>query len=352
MAMTLEELKAENAKAEAAAKPENTNEELETEASPQAAEEESETQVDETETAEQAEDAESETEEVAEDESDEWMQSDSHESQAEKKFTDGDIGKAKAKLRAKLEKRHDGEVEKLKQEIESLKGQLTQSSAAKSLQKPKREDFFDSDDPESAYEDALLAWQKADLKAEISAEQAASQTQQQNLSYIRETEKAVDQHYERAIKLAEKSDISAEQYQTADFRVRSMIESLYPNAGDAITDGLIANLGEGSEKVFYNLGVNQARLGELRSRLERDKTGVSAAMYLGQLKAELNSPRKRKTTAPKPSPNLDGDVGKTDEARFKALKKKYDAAHKSGDMQTAFNIRREARKAGALTRDW
>jgi len=166
----------------------------------------------------------------------------------------------------------------------------------------------------------------------------------------------VDKHYERAVKLSEESGITAEMYQNADFRLRSMVESVFnpdrsnDGAGDAIVDALIANLGDGSEKVMYNLGVNSSRLQELKTRFENDRSGVSASIYIGQLNAELSAPKKRKTNSPKPAPNVKGD--KHEKAQTKAYKKAYDDADKKGDTQARFNARREARKAGVDTSNW
>ena len=343
--MTLDELKAANAEQEAAAEVENVAEELDTESPPQADEVEEDAETVEDELEETTEDAESEEEETGEDDTEDWMQSDSHESQAEKKFTDGDIGKAKAKLRAKLEKRHEDEVEKLRAELEALKG----GKRAEPLAKPKREDFYDEDDPDEAYFDALTDWKLKTHQAEVKAETQSAELTRKQQEVQQATAKAVDQHYERAVGLSAKSGISAELYQSADYKVRQMVESLYPGAGDNITDALIASMGDGSEKVMYNLGINESRLGELRTRLEQDKNGIKAAIFLGQLNERLSAPQKRKTNAPKPAADAHGDVQAINQ---KALKKKYDAASKSGNTQAAFDARREARKAGVDTSNW
>ena len=142
------------------------------------------------------------------------------------------------------------------------------------------------------------------------------------------------------MKLAEKSGISADMYQSADRKVRQAIDSVFNGAGDDITDALIANLGEGSEKVMYSLGVNSTRLNELRSRLQSDPSGVKAAIYLGQLNAELKAPMKRKTTAPKPPPEVNGDAKASTSVRN--LQKRYSEAQRTGNVQAAYNIKKEA----------
>ena len=346
MAQTLEELKAANAEAEAAAEDENATDETEADDSPQEEETEEENEAVEETTEEPDEDAETETEDTEETDTDDWMQSDTPKSQAEKKFTDGDIGKAKAKLKAKLVNR-DSEIEKLKAELEAAK---TSRPKAEGLVKPKRDDFEDSEDPDEAFVEALADWKVKTAQAELQATQASEATARQRKEQALEIASSVDQHYERAAELSAKSGISAEQYQSADGVFREMIESVYPQAGDAIADALISNMGKGSEKVVYNLGINQTKRAELKALLEADKNGLKASIYLGKLTEQLSAPNKRKTQAPTPAKAIKGDA--IENASLKVLKKKYNAAHKTGNAQAAFDVKREAKKAGADTSNW
>ncbi len=350
MAQTLAELKAENAKAEEEAA-----------SQPQAEAEETEVIEDELEQDKSEEVAEPVDDESSDDESEdqakadialeEWMQSDEPESQAEKKFTDSDIGAAKAKLRAKLESKHNGELDKLKEKIAKLESGQTQAPVQPTIKaKPKRSDYDNADDPDEAFFEALTDWKVEQVEAKREAQQATENTQAQQQAQLKQVEAAVDQHYERALKLSQKSNISPEAYQATQLKVRQEIESIFPKAGDHTTDVLIANLGEGSEKVFYNLGVNQARLDTLKQKLTTDKSGLSAAVYLGKLAAELNAPQKKRTNAPKPAARLSGDA--VNAGKFGVVKKKYDKAIAAGDTNKAFKLRSEARKGGADTANW
>ncbi len=337
MAQSLKELKEENAKAEEEAA--NT---------PQVVEEEIEEEAVEVETEELEEVAEPVEGEEEETETEDWMQSDEQTSpDADKKFTDSDVAAAKRKLRAKLEKKDD-ELSVLRAEVEKLKGGPAPAQVASA--KPTRDAFYDAEDQDAAYIEALTDWKLENVQAEQRSTNANAEVTRQHEEFKRVTDKAVDQHYERAVDLADKSGISAELYQSSDMRVRQMIESVFPQAGDVITDAMIASLGEGSERVFYNLGVNKSRLGELKSRLVQDNTGVKAAMYLGQLNAELAAPQKRKTNARKPATIVKGDAQSS--AKLKASEKKYAEAHKVGDTSKAFRIKREAKKAGIDTTTW
>lgn len=283
-------------------------------------------------------------------ETEDWMKPDDDQtssSNGEKKFGDTDIAAAKRKLRAKLEAKHESEAEKLKQRIKELEQRQGQQP---DLQKPKREDFYDKPDPDEAYAEAVAEWKWEQKNAESQAERAAREAERQRLERLQEVSQGVDSHYTRAVKLAEESGISAEMYQSADFRVRQAVDAVFEGAGDSITDALIANLGEGSERVFYNLGVNKARLSQLQDLLKTDRTGIKAAVFLGSLKSELTAPQKRKSNAPKPAPVAEGDAAQSN--RAKALKSKYDKAHAAGDSQAAFNAKREARQAGVDTNQW
>lgn len=330
---TLEELKAENAADDA-----------ETEESPQESEEKAEEAGDEKSEEETEETAESEEEETEEAESEAWMQTD--EEADDKKFTDNDVAAAKNKLRAKLERKHDSEMEELQEENRRLKSQ----GSSQDLKEPKRDDFADAEDPETAYQDARADWRYTKRRATEQTEAAASETKQQQESTKKEVNLAVDQHYVRATELAEKSGIKPEMYQSADLTVRQAIDSVFPNSGDMITDSLIASLGEGSEKVFYHLGVNKAKLAEFKNLLTSDKSGIKAASYLGSLRSELIAPNKRKTNAPAPAKNANGD--KQTNASERALKKAYDKADQAGDVQARFDARKAAKAEGVDVSTW
>jgi hypothetical protein len=344
MAQTLEELKAENAALEAANEDETTIPPQEVEEDAEEAPEVEAAEVEEEESGEVAEPNEDETTKT---EAEDWMQSDNPESQADKKYSGTDLGNAKAKLRAKLEKKHNSEVEELKAENERLK---QHQSPAPVKARPTREQFNDADDPEEAFLDAHTDWKLE----QNTAKQAASTTQAEVKRRQAETSanisKAVDQHYERASELADKSGISPEAYQASDLVLRQAVESVFPGGGDAITDALLASLGPGSEKVGFNLGVNAQKRAEFIQLLRDDPTGIKAGMYLGRQSEKLNAPSKRKTNAPKPAAQISGDAAAT--SKVNAAKKKYDAAHKRGDLSEAFKIKRAAKREGANTLTW
>lgn len=347
MAMSLEQLKEENARVEAEAgkSPQDTEQEDEAGAA--------ETETEATTTAESG-------ESVTEDqvEAEPWMQSgdddetDTESHDSEKKFTDGDMAATRRKFKGKLTGVKK-ENEELQKRIEALeKGHSPAAAPASATQavtvqaKPQEEDF----ETVAEYVDALTDWKIANSAATQHAETEKQAQQRRIKDYEEQRDSAVEKHYERAVELAGKSKIAPEAYQEADRRVRLMAEEIFPEGGDAVIDDLIAKLGDGSEKVMFNLGVNTKRRSELRTKLKDDPSGLSASMYLGQLKMELSLPGKRRSTAPDPADDVKGDV-KMSEAH-RQLKRKYDAAHRDGNLQKAIDIKRQAKQAGADTSTW
>jgi hypothetical protein len=333
MAQSLAELKEENAV-----------EEVKTEAAPQVAEEEAEIEAVDAGSEEVKEVAESPDDEPGEAETEDWMRTDED---VDKKFTDQDIAAAKNKFKAKLERKHDEEMQDLRAENARLK---SGPQSVEAQPKPTRDQFYDAVDPDEAYLDAVLDWKQdqSSAKGAVQANQAEAVRRQD--AHQQEVNTSVDQHYERAVSLATESGISSELYQSADMNVRSAIEAVLPKQGDAVTDLLIANLGEGSEKVFYNLGVNETNRNKLSELLRTDPGGLKAAMYLGSLKAELTAPSKRTTNTRKPAANASGDTAPTGDD--KSFKQKYDKANKSGDTQSAFTARMNAKQAGVNVTTW
>lgn len=288
---------------------------------------------------------ETDTEASTEDETDsddntDWMKSDDESD--DKKFTDADIGRAKAKFKAKLEKQHKSEVDTLKAENEALK--KASSTTVTDIKMPSRDDYLDEDEPDTAFMIALAKYNQDVANAESQAALQSNQLKEQQAAQNIKIKQGVDEHYERVVTLAEKSGISDEQYRGAELQVRQLVDDLYPDAGDALVDAFIAKVGVGSEKVFYNLGVNTKKRMQFKAALENDPTGIEASMFLGELKSTLNTPNKRKSNAPEPAAEMKAD--KHENSSTKGLRREYEKASESRDMQAMFNIRRKAKAAG------
>tara|TARA_R110000803_G_scaffold166755_2_gene230023 strand:- start:5479 stop:6615 length:1137 start_codon:yes stop_codon:yes gene_type:complete len=282
--------------------------------------------------------------ESKDDAADDWMLDDKGEApDPEKKFTNTDA--------KHIRQKYKGTIDDLKAENEELKKQQAAPADVKpdlsDLKEPLRSDFK---------EDLAYLEARQDYKSEITRreqqtrDQARDYTQQKNTQQAN-TNRAVDEHYVRADVLVQKSGIAPEKYQQADTLVRQALEASFPDAGDAIVDSLIARLGPGSEKVIFNLGVNKARREELIAKFTEDSSGIAAAIYLGDLKAQLAVPGRKSSTAPKPAAHVGGD-GKPEGGQKRALLKAYRSAHTKSDGQAAFNIKKKAKAAGIDTSEW
>lgn len=255
-------------------------------------------------------------------------------------------------LRGEL-KEKDSELEDLKKQVEVLKADKTPQvdTSIKPLVKPTREQFDYDDD---AYDAAIEKYydDKFDQKLNshsINANQKSQQdAQQQALESAKQ--KSLDDHYERAAKLVSQGKVTEESFKGADTVVRMTLEKMYPGQGDSSTDALISTLdglGEGSEKVMYQLGVNPSKMHELQSKLTADPSGMLACAYLGQLQSQVQTPSKRRSQAPAPSSKADGEgvyAGKGG-----SLQKAYDKAEGSQERLT---LKREAKLKGIDVSKW
>lgn len=338
---TLEQLKAENAETEV-----KIDESL-----PKAEEVETEEEAGEEVAEEEDSPGEGDQPETGETEPEAWMQTEEQTSDDDDKTVPlGALTSVRAKLKGRIGER-DEEIERLRAENESLKQghQAPAQETATAADMPKLEDH-DYDD--AKYQQAMTAWMAQQVQSQVAkATQASTQTAAQAEAQ-KSMEQAVDNHYQRAAKLAEESGITAELYQGADMAVRQAIESVRPKQGDQVADYFISQLGEGSEKVMYFLGRNKAAQDKLRSSLITDPSGISAALYLGELKSTVASPQKRVSRAPKPATEIKGDESGTVSNQAKRLLAKYKAAHKQGGGQAAYNAKKEAKAAGVDTSDW
>jgi hypothetical protein len=297
------------------------------------------------------------TVEEIEDEEEESAESEDVESWMQEEVAtpdDGDSGfkpnreaaAVRKKLKAKLHEKDD-ELESLKAEIERLKSGSTTAPQTE-LKRPKLEDF---DYDEEAYNAAMDDYYDKRVDTKLESKQSVQQQREAAERQKKALEEAVDRHYTRAAKLVEEGKVSEEKYTQADRAVRESFERIAKGNGDKIVDSLIKtldSLGEGSEKVFYQLGVNPAKMQEVANLFATDPTGLSTVAYLGKLQASIQSPTKRKSSAPAPSPELKGS-GST-KTPGEALLKRYKKA--GNNVQARLDIKREAKRQGIDTRNW
>jgi len=351
--MSLDDLRAEVEAEEAdtdAQTDENAEVETETEQAPQASDDEKATKAADDETQETETDAESGLETGEKPEVESWMDGDDHAPEAGKAFSNNDMAGLRKKLQAKADRKIEGkdsEIEKLRLENEALRS--NRPAANEQLTRPKREDFYESDDQDEAFTDALVDYKIAKQKAEYTAETASSNAEMLAVKRQRVISSGESEHYDRALKLVVDSKISAEKYQGADLAFRQAIDEIVPGGGDNITAGLVNALGEGSEKVIFNVGINQQRLNKIKDLLINDPSGLSLMSHLSDKKNKLTF-SKSKTSTPAPAPDINGDV--TDSAGEKAMIKQFKSAENSGDPQKMMDILSTGRRKGYKTKTW
>jgi len=249
----------------------------------------------------------------------------------------------KRKLKGQISER-DEEIEQLKLENAELSKHkpITETT----LVRPKRDDF----DTDEEFDEALDIYNQSRTTEAINRTRIEDDKKAEQIQAQDKLTEAVDGHYERAETLVEESGIKPEIYKAADTTVRQAVEAITPNLGDVIVDQVISILGEGSEKVIYFLGRNKTALAKFQSLLASDKSGMKAAVYLGQEKQRLTNPVKLRSNAPDPVTNIKGDVPLTGAAA--KFKKTYDAAHGKNNLQQAYNAKKEARAAGVDVSQW
>lgn len=291
-------------------------------------------------------------------ETESWMQAEEPETSDDDKS--GFVPNHEAAKRRKQAKALRGELSDVKDENQELKERIAALEAGSAPKESKSNDLeprptreqFDYDD--DAYDAAIDAWNdkrfevKLNAYSQTSQQQSQKEAQQQAISEA--LTKNVNSHYERAQKLVDDGKVNAESYQNADKMFRLEMDSIFKGEGHQVTDNLIStlsSLGDGSEKVIYQLGVNQAKMSELKSRLMNDPSGLSAMAYLGQLQSSIQTPTKKRSQAPRPGAKVDGETGSSGKAG--AIHKEYS---KSTDIQHRISLKRQARKQGVDVSNW
>ena len=252
----------------------------------------------------------------------------------------------KQKLKGRLSSQND-ELTRLREENAQLKaGQRTQQSSKPPV-RPKENDF----ETLAEFDKALADYDQKMVDFRLQAANQKNAAQQMQLAAKAKLEEAVDGHYTRAAKLIQDNGIDTEVYQQADQTVREAIETLMPGRGDLVTDQIISVLGEGSEKVMYYLGRNKNALNELKTLLVEDPTGLKSSLYLGQQRERLLNNKQRLSKAPAPGKKVKGDATPTS-AQEKSLLKKRRAAVKAGNIQLAYDIKKQAKQEGIDVSTW
>lgn len=256
----------------------------------------------------------------------------------------------KHKLKARLSEKDD-ENARLKARIAELEagGVMNQQQVMQQEIEPPSMDLY-FDDP-AAYAKAQKEYYNNLVRQHLSNQASTAQQQQQQQLVQQQLEKALDSHYERAQKLVDGGIISPDVYRSAEQSFRQSLHQITGN-GDAAADLIISRLGDGSEKIVTHLGINKSAMAMLQKHLAEDQTGLSASVYLGELKARFSGVATSKLSkAPAPETHVKA-TAPTGTATSESLKRAYQSAHKSGDSQKAFNLRQQARAQGINVSNW
>jgi tetratricopeptide (TPR) repeat protein len=255
----------------------------------------------------------------------------------------------KQKLKGRLTDK-DEEMERLRKENEALKSGVTTQVAPTLKELPKRpkENDFDTI---LEYDEAMTEFDENMLQIRLDTTNKKTELKNAQIRARADLDKAVDAHYERAAKLIQDNNIDTEVYKKADLIVREAIEGSRPNMGDIIADQIIAIMGEGSEKVLYFLGRNKNALDKFKSLLESDPSGLRASLFLGQQKERLLNIKRKTSKATPPNDDIKGDVTPASN-KGKAFLKRRKAAVKKGDIQAAYDAKKEAKAAGIDVSTW
>ncbi|GAF78397.1 unnamed protein product [marine sediment metagenome] len=255
----------------------------------------------------------------------------------------------KQKLKGRITDK-DEELERLKAENLTLKAGTVLPAPVK-VERPERprEEAFDTI---AEYNTALDAYEDTILDIRLNRDSQARDIKTATNVAKEDLSKAVDSHYTRASKLILDSGISTEVYQEADTKVRQAIEAVKPGMGEVITDQIISVVGEGSEKILYFLGRNKNALNEFTNLLATDSSGLKASIFLGQQREKLLNTTKRTSKAPTPGVDLSSEADADTSSKSMSFLKKRKAAIKKGNLQAAYNAKKEAKAAGVDVSKW
>lgn len=286
-----------------------------------------------------------------------WMQTEEANSEKDDHKTgfkpNHEAAKTRKRLTAKIQEK-DSELEIAQAEIARLKQSQSSPKTITPTARPKRDDFDFDDD---LYDAAVDKWNDERFEQKLNSHSQQSLDKKTEESQIQAQEKLVEgrlnDHYGRVNKLVAEGKLTQDAYEGAEISVRTTLNNAFNGNGDVITNNIISTLnsiGEGSEKVIYQLGVNPAKLAKLQELLASDQTGLSATAYLGSLQSQITEPTKRRSTSPKPGAKVDGEGGGNGPAG--TMKKAYDKAGQSGDIQARISTKRKAKAQGVDVSNW
>lgn len=250
------------------------------------------------------------------------------------------------------------ENESLRQEIEKLRAGQSQPQTQSAPQAPDYKQFLNEYDEldHAAYAAALAEHQQKLVDHKFNNYQSTQEQQRKQQEYQQALDGAVTQVEEQATKLVKSGAISAEAFNKAYDKFQNSVVSVVGSAeqGQQAVRGLIDHIRkvdpENSAKMLYKLGVDDnARKAVFDAYNNEGEAGGIIA--LSRLSKNISSTAPKRSQAPAPAKQISGgDKGVSAEAA--KLQRKYNEAHKKRDTKAAFQIKRDAKKAGINTKSW
>ena len=282
-----------------------------------------------------------------------WMQTDKATSEENKGF----VPNAEAAKQRRKYKALRDESEEKDDRIANLESMLAQLQSGNP--EPQAEEVKPPDLPDDLYDENAMRKYHADyakysqnliLNSEQKRQQELEQRQQQQklAEHQSQLDKSFNSHLDEADDLVNQGKITEDAFTQAQLNVYRSLDAVSNGQGQNITKGLISKLGEGSAKVIYSLGVNSQKMATLTNKLSSDPSGLSAAVYLGQLQSEISTPKNRRSNAPKPQKQISGNSS----TAMSTAEKKMKEYQKMKDVQKRISFKRKAKKEGIDVSNW
>lgn len=250
----------------------------------------------------------------------------------------------------------ENEVKELREQIAQLKqgGQPSQAQQQSAPTAPNPKDF------ESEYGDidfekfnqANAKYLQDMIDYRLESKNADSSQSMQEQEKQQQLESVVNEHYQRAESLVKSGVVSAERFAEADHKIVEAFDSRAQGNGRQLADYLIQYVGmvsDNPEKLWFKLGVDSALLNDVIEDFQNDQTGNKGIAHLSKIDKQISKPSNIRSKAPAPAKEVKGNASVKSSS---ALAKRYKAAHKKGNTQEAFNVRREAKQNGIDVSNW
>ena len=252
------------------------------------------------------------------------------------------------KKKRKVKEESESQIQELQDQVRQLSQMLqggTQAQPqqpapqAQSAAEPKIPDLYDQgiDGDRDKYDKAMKQWFQS-YQAFQNRHKEAEQAQNQNRERFESMTKELAS---RAAKFASEHKVSVDRVADALDKATSEIDEV--TGIDGALAYLLDSVGDGSERVAYYVGTNNAAMSQIKGLLKDDPQGFKAIAHMTRLAEKLKPKHSRKVSkAPEPDQPLRGDSSKSSPSA-KKVQDMWDKAKTPDEMMAA---RRKARELG------